>query len=140
MCQNSVNIYITFVAYSSNMTSEMTQFTVFSRLFQKKLYFSFVFKLGSVVRLCKQDLYFYQQCIFVSYINSRNMNLVCDVALYFRKEYAPFLTIFNSDWKVIDFLRHISESCTYFKKCHISRYIAHSILQNYSNDSPKISW
>ena len=82
-------------------------------------------KLGSVVRLCKQDLYFYQQCIFVSYINSRNMNLVCDVALYFRKEYAPFLTIFNSDWKVIDFLRHISESCIYFKKCHISRYISH---------------
>ena len=29
-------IYLTFVAYSSNMTSEMTQFTVFSRLCQKK--------------------------------------------------------------------------------------------------------
>ena len=32
-----------------------------------------------------------------------------------------FVTIFNNDRKVIDFLRHISESCTYFKECHISR-------------------
>ena len=35
VCQNSENIYLTFVAYSSNMTSEMTQFTVFSRLCKK---------------------------------------------------------------------------------------------------------
>ena len=35
VCQNSENIYLTFVAYSSNMTSEMTQFTVFSPLCQK---------------------------------------------------------------------------------------------------------
>ena len=27
VCQNSENIYLTFVAYSFNMTSEMTQFT-----------------------------------------------------------------------------------------------------------------
>ena len=76
----------TFVAYSSNMTSEMTQFTVFSRLCQKKSYFSFVFKFKSLVRLCKQDLYFYQRCIFVRYVYSCNMNLVCDVALYLQKE------------------------------------------------------
>ena len=35
VCQNAEHIYLTFVAYSSNMTSEMTQFTVFSRLCQK---------------------------------------------------------------------------------------------------------
>ena len=35
VCQNSENIYLTFVAYSSSMTSEMTQFTVFSHLCQK---------------------------------------------------------------------------------------------------------
>ena len=39
---------------------------------------------------------------------------------------------------VIDFLHHISESCTYFKECHISKGIEHSILQNYSNIFPKI--
>ena len=39
--QNSENIYLTFVAYSSNMTSEMTQFTVFSRLYKK----SHIFRL-----------------------------------------------------------------------------------------------
>ena len=39
VCQNSENIYLTFVAYSSNMTSEMTQFTVFSRLCQKSRIF-----------------------------------------------------------------------------------------------------
>ena len=83
VCQNSENIYLTFVAYSSNMTSEMTQLTVFNRLCQKS--HNFVFKFGSVVRLCKQDLYFYQRCIFVRYVYSRNMNLVCDVALYLRK-------------------------------------------------------
>ena len=33
--QNSENVYLTFVAYSSNITSEMTQFTVFSRLCKK---------------------------------------------------------------------------------------------------------
>ena len=32
VCQNSENIYLTVVAYSSNITSEMTPFTVFSRL------------------------------------------------------------------------------------------------------------
>ena len=41
VCQNSENIYIFFIAYSSNMTSEMTQFTVFSRLCQK----SHIFRL-----------------------------------------------------------------------------------------------
>ena len=46
--------------------------------------------------------------------------------------------IFNYDRKVIDFLRHISESCTYFEECHISRGIEHSIFQNYSNIFPKI--
>ena len=86
VCQNSEIIYLTFVAYSSNVTSEMTQFTVFSRLCQEKSYFAFVFKFGSLVRLCKQDLFFYQRCIFVRYIYSHNMNLVCDVALYLRKE------------------------------------------------------
>ena len=35
VCKNSENIYLTFVAFSSNMTSEMKQFTVFSRLCQK---------------------------------------------------------------------------------------------------------
>ena len=35
VCQNSENIYLTFVAYSSKMTSEMMQFTVFNRLCQK---------------------------------------------------------------------------------------------------------
>ena len=35
VCQNCENIYLTFIAYSSNMTSEMTQFTVFSPLCQK---------------------------------------------------------------------------------------------------------
>ena len=35
VCQNSENFYLTFIAYSRNMTSEMTQFTVFSRLCQK---------------------------------------------------------------------------------------------------------
>ena len=53
------------------------------------------------------------------------MNLV---ALYLRKEergkkYAPNLTIFNSDRKVIDILCHISESCTYFKRLsYFKRY------------------
>ena len=41
LCQNSENIYLTFGAYSSNMTSEMMQFTVFSRLCQK----SHIFRL-----------------------------------------------------------------------------------------------
>ena len=41
VCENSENIYLTFVAFSSNMTSEMTQFTVFSRLCQK----SHIFRL-----------------------------------------------------------------------------------------------
>ena len=84
--QNSENIYLTFGAFSSNMTSEMTQFSVFSRLCQKKSYFSYVFKFGSIVRLYEQDLYFYQRCKFVRYVYSRNMNLVCDVALYLQKE------------------------------------------------------
>ena len=35
VCQNSENIYLTFVAYSSNMTSEVKHFRVFSRLCQK---------------------------------------------------------------------------------------------------------
>ena len=35
------NINLTFVAFSSNMTSEMMQFTVFSHLCQKKSYFLF---------------------------------------------------------------------------------------------------
>ena len=35
VCQNSENIYLTFVAFSSYMTSEMTQLTVFSFLCQK---------------------------------------------------------------------------------------------------------
>ena len=39
VCQNSENIYLTFVAYSSNMTSEMTQFTVFSHFNAKKVIF-----------------------------------------------------------------------------------------------------
>ena len=39
-CQNSENIYY-LVAYSSNMTSEMTQFTVYSRLCKK----SHIFRL-----------------------------------------------------------------------------------------------
>ena len=41
--QPSENIYLTFIAYSSNMTSEMTHFTVFSRLCQK----SNIFRLFS---------------------------------------------------------------------------------------------
>ena len=41
VCQNSESIYLTFVAFSSNMTSEMTQFTVISRLCQK----SHIFRL-----------------------------------------------------------------------------------------------
>ena len=41
VCQNSENIYLTFVAFSSNMTSDMMQFTVFSHLCQKKSYFLF---------------------------------------------------------------------------------------------------
>ena len=32
VCQNSENIYLTFFAYSSNMMSEMTQFTVFKKV------------------------------------------------------------------------------------------------------------
>ena len=44
------------------------------------------------------------------------MNLVCDVALDNQ---------FNNGRKVIDFLHHISESCTYFKECHISKGILH---------------
>ena len=86
VCRNSENIYLTFVAYSSNMTSEMTQFTVFSRLCQKKSYFSYVFLNRNQSAICEQNLYLYQQCIFVGYVYSRNMNLVCDVALYLRKE------------------------------------------------------
>ena len=35
VCQNSETIYSTFVAYSNYMTSEMTQYTVFSRLCPK---------------------------------------------------------------------------------------------------------
>ena len=66
VCQNSENIYLTSIAYYSNMTSELTQFTVFSRLCQ--VIFSFVFKFGSIVRLCEQDLYFYQRCLFVKYV------------------------------------------------------------------------
>ena len=42
VCENSENIYLTFVAFSSNMTSEMTQFTVFSRLCPPK---SLIFRL-----------------------------------------------------------------------------------------------
>ena len=41
VCQNYENIYLTFVANSSNMTSEMTQFTVFSRVCPK----SHIFRL-----------------------------------------------------------------------------------------------
>ena len=48
--------------------------------------------------------------------------------------FLQFLTMIEN---VIDFLHHISESCTYFKECHISRGIAHSILQNYSQLFPK---
>ena len=59
VCKNSENIYLTFDAYSSKTMLEMTQFTVFSRLCQKR-HFPFVFKFGKVVQLCKQDLYFYQ--------------------------------------------------------------------------------
>ena len=41
VCQNSENIYLTFIAYSNNMTSEMMQFTIFS-LYAKK---SHIFRL-----------------------------------------------------------------------------------------------
>ena len=41
VCQNTETIYLPFVAFSSNMTSEMTPVTVFSRLCQK----SHIFRL-----------------------------------------------------------------------------------------------
>ena len=41
VCQNSENIYLTFVAYSSKTMSEMMQFTVFSRLCQKHNFLHF---------------------------------------------------------------------------------------------------
>ena len=41
------------------------------------------------------------------------------------KKYAFFLTFFNNDGKVIDFLRHISESYTYFNFIFTSYIIKH---------------
>ena len=41
--QKSEIVYLTVVAYSSNMASEMTQFTVFSRLCQKRHIFRMFF-------------------------------------------------------------------------------------------------
>ena len=98
------------------MTSEITQLTVFSRICQKKSYFLYVFKFGSIVRFCEHDLYFYQRCIFVGYVYSRNMNLVCDVALYLRKElrgknlhlFLQFLTIIEkSQIFYVMYLNHV---------------------------------
>ena len=85
VCKNSENIYLTLDAYSSKTMLEMTQFTVFSRLCQKR-HFAFVFKFGKVVRLCKQDLYFYQRCIFVRYVRYLKSVIFQDVlhTLYFK--------------------------------------------------------
>ena len=81
------------------MTSEMTQFTVFSRLYQKKSYFSFVFKFGSIVRLCEQiyistsDVYLWDTYLVAIWILFATSLYIC------RKnkevKYAPFLTIFK---------------------------------------------
>ena len=110
--------HLTFVAFSSNMTSEMTQFTVFSRLYQKKSYFSFVFKFGSIVRLCEQiyistsDVYLWDTYLVAIWILFATSLYICGKNR--GKNMHLFLQFLNNDRKVIDCLRHISESCAYF--------------------------
>ena len=146
VCQNSENIYLTFVAYSSNMTSEITQFTVFSRLCQKSHIFRLCFNseaqcnIANKFSISTSDVYLWDTYKVAIWILFAKLLYICkknkEVKIYI---YAPFLTIFINHRKVIDFfLHHISETCTYFEECHISRGFAHSILQNYSNYFPKI--
>ena len=86
VCQNFVNIYLTFVAYSSKTMSEMTQLTLFSRLCQKR---NFLRLFLNLEKWCD-----FANKIYISISNvslsdtyiSLNMNLVCHVALYLRKE------------------------------------------------------
>ena len=54
VCQNSENIYLTFVAYSSKYDVRNDAIYSFQSFMPKKSYFSFVFIFGSKVQLCKQ--------------------------------------------------------------------------------------
>ena len=106
VCQNFENIYLTFVAYSSKTMSEMTQLTFFSRLCQKRHFLRLFLNLekwcdfANKIYISISNVSLWDTYIVAIWILFATSLYICGKKI--EVKYAPFLKIFNNDWKVRD--------------------------------------